>query len=95
FVDMAANQSLLSQRVAEALVPVFTRYGLALDAFAVESVSLPAELQKALDLRIGAGMAGDLARATQYQTAQAIPLAAQNPGGIAGVGAGLAAGAAI
>ena len=55
FVDMAANQSLLSQRVAEALVPVFTRYGLALDAFAVESVSLPAELQKALDLRIGAG----------------------------------------
>ncbi|WP_205171265.1 SPFH domain-containing protein, partial [Burkholderia sp. LMG 13014] len=47
FVDMAANQSLLSQRVAEALVPVFTRYGLALDAFAVESVSLPAELQKA------------------------------------------------
>ena len=79
FVDMAANQSLLSQRVAEALVPVFTRYGLALDAFAVESVSLPAELQKALDLRIGAGMAGDLARATQYQTAQAIPLAAQNP----------------
>ncbi|WP_321848519.1 SPFH domain-containing protein [Burkholderia diffusa] len=95
FVDMAANQTLLSQRVAEALVPVFTRYGLALDAFAVESVSLPAELQKALDLRIGAGMAGDLARATQYQTAQAIPLAAQNPGGIAGVGAGLAAGAAI
>ncbi|PHP87581.1 hypothetical protein CFB52_024550 [Burkholderia sp. AU18528] len=95
FVDMAANQSLLSQRVADALVPVFTRYGLALDAFAVESVSLPAELQKALDLRIGAGMAGDLARATQYQTAQAIPLAAQNPGGIAGVGAGLAAGAAI
>jgi len=95
FVDMAANQSLLSQRVADALAPVFTRYGLALDAFAVESVSLPAELQKALDLRIGAGMAGDLARATQYQTAQAIPLAAQNPGGIAGVGAGLAAGAAI
>ncbi|KAG8153285.1 SPFH domain-containing protein [Burkholderia catarinensis] len=95
FVDMAANQSLLSQRIAEALAPVFTRYGLALDAFAVESVSLPAELQKALDLRIGAGMAGDLARATQYQTAQAIPLAAQNPGGIAGVGAGLAAGAVI
>lgn len=95
FVDMAANQSLLSQRVADALAPVFTRYGLALDAFAVESVSLPAELQKALDLRIGAGMAGDLARATQYQTAKAIPLAAQNPGGLAGVGAGLAAGAAI
>ena len=94
FVDMAANQSLLSQRVAEALVPVFTRYGLALDAFAVESVSLPAELQKALDLRIGAGMAGDRAR-------HAIPDRAGDSarraeaGGIAGIGAGLAAGAAI
>ncbi|WP_431824658.1 SPFH domain-containing protein [Burkholderia sp. F1] len=95
FVDMAANQMQLSHRVAEALVLAFTRYGLALDAFVVESVSLPAELQKALDLRIGASVAGDLGRATQYQTAQAIPLAAQNPGGIAGVGAGLAAGAAI
>ena len=29
---------------------------------------------------------------TQYQTAQAIPIAAQNEGGVAGIGAGLAAG---
>ncbi|NIF99389.1 hypothetical protein F3J18_29635 [Burkholderia sp. Ax-1720] len=95
FVDMAANQSLLSHRIAEALVPTFARYGVALDAFAVESVSLPPELQKALDTRISIGMTGDLARYTQYQAAQAIPLAAQNAGGLAGVGANLAAGAAI
>lgn len=95
FIDMAENLTLLSQKIAETITPVFSRYGIALDAFAVESVSLPAELQKALDLRMGATVAGDLGRVTQYQTAQAIPLAAQNQGGIAGIGAGFAAGAAI
>jgi len=58
-------------------------------------VSLPEELQKALDTRISMGMAGDLGKFTQYQTATSIPLAAQNEGGIAGIGAGLAAGAAL
>jgi len=61
----------------------------------VENVSLPEELQKALDTRIAIGMSGDLNKYTQYQTASSIPLAAQNEGGIAGIGAGLAAGAAL
>jgi len=95
FVDMAANQTILSQRIGEALAPVFAHYGVALDAFAVESVSLPAELQKALDARMSVAVTGDLTKYAQYQSAQAIPLAAQNSGGVAGIGAGLAAGAAI
>ncbi|MCH5696094.1 hypothetical protein MMB22_26280, partial [Salmonella enterica] len=69
--------------------------GVKLDNFTVENVSLPEELQKALDTRISMGMAGDLGKFTQYQTATSIPLAAQNEGGIAGIGAGLAAGAAL
>ena len=40
-------------------------------------------------------MIGDLGCYTQYQTANAIPLAAQNEGGIAGIGAGLGAGLGI
>lgn len=96
FVDMAASQELLSQRVGEALAPAFARYGITLDAFVVQSVSLPDALQKALDTRIGVGMSGDLAKLAQFQTAQAIPLAAQNTGGgTAGLGAGLAVGNAI
>jgi membrane protease subunit (stomatin/prohibitin family) len=95
FVDMAANQAVLSARISESLVPVFARYGVTLDAFAVENVSLPAELQKALDARMAMNVTGDLARYTQYQTAQAIPLAAKNGGGLAGVGANVAVGAAI
>jgi membrane protease subunit (stomatin/prohibitin family) len=38
------------------------------------------------------GMVGDLGKYTQYQVANSVPLAAQNEGGLAGVGAGLAAG---
>ena len=41
------------------------------------------------------GVIGDLNRYTQYQTAQAIPLAAQNEGGLAGLGAGIGVGAGI
>ena len=95
FIDMAANQVEFSAALKEKLLPVFERYGLALDAFAVQNVSLPEELQKVLDTRIGMNMIGDMGRYTQYQTATAIPLAAQNEGGIAGIGAGLGAGMGI
>ncbi|WP_255988610.1 SPFH domain-containing protein [Chitinolyticbacter albus] len=92
FLDMAANQALMGQKIAEVLKPTFEQYGLALDNFAVENISLPEELQKAIDTRISMGMVGDMQKYTQYQTAQSIPLAAQNEGGLAGLGAGLAAG---
>jgi membrane protease subunit (stomatin/prohibitin family) len=71
-----------------------------LDEFNVASVSLPEELQAALDERIGAGMKGGLSADkmggfTKFQVASSIPLAAQNEGGLAGMGAGLGAGVAV
>lgn len=95
FLDMAANQVLLSQKVAELLTPEFAKLGLALEGFTVESVTLPEAVQKALDSRMSMGVIGDLGKYTQYQTAQAIPMAAQNEGGLAGIGAGLGVGAGI
>jgi membrane protease subunit (stomatin/prohibitin family) len=95
FLDMAANQTLMASQVKGDLATALGKYGLSLDEFNVASVSLPEELQAALDKRIGMGMAGDLNKYTQYQVANAIPLAAQNEGGIAGIGAGLASGMAI
>ena len=92
FLDMAANLGVMSDAVKAAMTPVFERYGVAIDNFAVESISLPEELQKALDTRISMGMVGNMATYTQYQTANAIPLAAQNEGGLAGIGASLGAG---
>lgn len=100
FLDMAANQTLMAQHVKGDLALAFERYGIALDEFNVGSVSLPDELQQALDARIGAGMKGGLSAEkmtgfTRFQTAEAIPLAAQNEGGLAGLGAGLSAGMAV
>ena len=96
FLDMAANQTALAEKIAGQLKPGFAELGLALDSFVVENLSLPDELQKILDQRIGMNMVGDMARYTQYQVAQAIPVAAANEGGgAAGVGAGLGAGVAM
>jgi membrane protease subunit (stomatin/prohibitin family) len=100
FLDMAANQTLMAQQIKGDLAAAFAKYGIALDEFNVASVSLPEELQAALDERIAAGMKGGLsadkmAGFTKYQVASAIPLAAQNEGGLAGLGAGLASGVAF
>ncbi len=100
FLDMAANQQLMAQQVKGDLTTAFGRYGIGLDEFNVASVSLPEELQSALDERISAGMKGGLSADkmtgyTRYQTANAIPLAAQNEGGIAGIGMGLGAGVTL
>jgi membrane protease subunit (stomatin/prohibitin family) len=95
FLDMAANQDELGNKLKLKLEPEFKRLGLGLDTLQVQNVSLPDELQKILDQRIGMGLVGDMSRLTQYQTAQSIPIAAANEGGGAGVGAGLGAGLAI
>jgi membrane protease subunit (stomatin/prohibitin family) len=72
--------------------PMFQQYGLALDSLNVQNISLPEELQAMLDKRIGVNMMGGMQAYTQFQTAEAIPLAAQNEGGLAGIGAGLGVG---
>jgi membrane protease subunit (stomatin/prohibitin family) len=95
FLDLAANQTLMASQVKGPIQSAFEGYGLKLDLFNVTSINLPEDLQEALDRRIAMGMAGDLNKFTQYQVATSIPLAAQNEGGIAGVGAGVAAGAVL
>jgi membrane protease subunit (stomatin/prohibitin family) len=93
FLDMAANQVALGQKIADFLKPTFTELGLTLDTFVVENLSLPDELQKLLDQRIGMNMVGDMNRYTQFQVAQSMPIAAANEGGgAAGIGVGLGAG---
>jgi membrane protease subunit (stomatin/prohibitin family) len=95
FLDMAANQVALGEKISSQLKPGFADLGLSLDSFVVENLSLPDELQKILDQRISMNMVGDMGRYTQFQVAQAIPTAAANEGGTAGVGAGLGAGVAM
>jgi membrane protease subunit (stomatin/prohibitin family) len=92
FIDMAGNQDEFGKALKAKMEPMFERYGLALDSFNVQNISLPEELQAMLDKRIGVNMMGGMQAYTQFQTAEAIPLAAQNEGGLAGIGAGLGVG---
>jgi membrane protease subunit (stomatin/prohibitin family) len=95
FLDLTANQALLADKLVEQIKPVFASLGLELNHFVVENISLPDELAKVLDQRIGIGMVGDMGRYTQYAAAESLDLAAANTGGGAGVGMGLGAGAAV
>ncbi|OJX34444.1 MAG: hypothetical protein BGO74_11385 [Burkholderiales bacterium 68-12] len=100
FLDLAANQVMFADALAKELQPAFEKIGLKLEAMTVQNVSLPEELQKILDQKIGMGMVGgDMGKFMQYQTAQAIPKFAEGAGhgggGIAGDAMGLGAGVAL
>lgn len=100
FLDLAANQIGFAQALATQLVPEFAKIGVRLETITVQNVSLPEELQKILDQKIGMGMVGnDMGKFMQYQTAQAIPKFAEGAGsgggGIAGDAMGLGAGVAL
>src|SRR5438067_2210649 len=86
FLDLAANQVEFAAQIRAAVAPAFTALGLALDVVTVQNVSLPDELQKILDQKIGMGMVGqNMGAFMQYQTAQAIPKFAENAGSGGGI----------
>lgn len=95
FLDMAANQVELAAAVRERARPLLADLGLSLETFQIENISLPDELQKRLEERIGMGIVGNLGPYTQFQVARSIPLAATAEGGAAGAGVGVGAGIAM
>ncbi len=100
FLDLAANQIEFANALKTQVGPAFEAMGLQLDQMTVQNVSLPEELQKILDQKIGMGMVGnDMGKFMQYQTAQAIPGLASGAGGggsgVVGDAMGLGAGVAL
>ena len=95
-LDLAAKYDELSSLAMEKLGPDFKSFGLDLSRFFIENISLPEEVEAAIDQRTKLGVLGDrLGQFTQMQAAESIKVAAANPGGLGGVGAGLGAGMAI
>jgi membrane protease subunit (stomatin/prohibitin family) len=91
-LDMAANTHDLGKLVAGEITAVVAEYGLEIPEFYIENISLPPAVEQALDKRTSMGLAGDLARFTQYSTAETMTSAAKNPSGGGGIGAGLGMG---
>lgn len=97
FLDLASNLANFAQALKAQLDSEFQKIGLKLEGMTVQSVSLPEELQKVMDQKIGMGMVGDdMTKFMQYQAAQAMTGFAEGGGtGMAGEAMGLGAGMAM
>ncbi len=97
-LDLAANYKELGSMIVEKNSDEFARFGLKLCSVVIENISLPEEVEKALDERTKVGVMEDkVGTYTQLQAAQALRDAAQNTSGgnLAGLGVGLGAGVGI
>src|SRR6185436_5149952 len=95
-LDLASNYDELGKFTRSKLTDDFKVYGLDLTKFVIENISLPAEVEAAMDKRTSMGVLGDVGRYAQFQAADEMRDAAQNTGGGgAATGAGLGAGFAI
>jgi membrane protease subunit (stomatin/prohibitin family) len=95
-LDLAENYRELSEELRRRVVAqIDDEYGLDVPQLYIVNISLPPEVEKALDARTGMNVVGDLAAYQQYQLGASIPTAAENPaGGLAAAGVGLGMGMA-
>ncbi|WP_055589357.1 SPFH domain-containing protein [Peterkaempfera griseoplana] len=94
-LDLATRQDGLGAKLAGVLTEELAPVGIAVPKFVIENISLPPEVEAAIDTRSRMGIAGDLDQYTRFQAANAIGDAARNPGGGAGEGMGLGLGVAM
>ena len=94
-LDLAANYDELSTFVTGKIAPDFEQYGIEVTTVLVENISLPPEVERALDKRTSMGIVGDLSAYTRFQAAEAMEKAAQTPGSGAGEGMGMGMGFAM
>lgn len=90
-LDLSSNTDEVSKIITDKIKPEFAEIGLNLTKFLIENVSLPPEVEAALDKRSSMGIIGNLGAYTQFQAANAMEEAAKNPAG-GMMGAGLGAG---
>ena len=96
-LDLARSYAELSEQLRRMSVErIDDEYGLELPQLYIVNISVPAEVEQALDTRTSMGVIGDMTAYQAYQLGQAMPEAAANPaGGIAGAGVGLGMGMAM
>lgn len=94
-LDLAGNYEKVSKIALEKIAPELAKMGISLTQFFVENISLPPEVEAALDKRSQMSVLGNLDQYAKFQSAEAIRDAAQNPGGLAGLGASLGAGLSV
>ncbi len=101
-LDLAAHYDELSQQLMVKMQPSFNSLGLQMASLFIQNISLPEEVEKAIDARSKMGVLGNLDQYTKLQTAEAIGKIAEKEGGgtaggvdLAGLGVGLGVGQTI
>lgn len=94
-LDLAAQYKEMGEAIRGKINEEFKGWGLEVIKFFIENISLPPEVEEAMDKRASMGALGDAQKYMQFQAADALRDAAQNEGGGAGLGAGLGAGFAV
>ena len=94
-LDLAANYSEIGDKLLGLMQPEFAQYGLEITQVLVENISLPPEVEQALDRRSSMGIVGDMTNYTRFAAADAMRDAAKNPAGGAAEGMGLGMGFAM
>src|SRR6202007_2307771 len=84
--DLAGNLTNVEQVVLSTAPDNFGQYGVEINKISGLTISLPDEVQKAVDTRSQMQVLG--VNYLQYQAGQAMTDAASNPSGTAGVGGG-------
>ena len=88
--DLAGNLTNIEQMVLSTAPDNVGQYGVEINKISGLTISLPDEVQKAIDTRSQMQVLG--VNYLQYQAGQAMTDAAKNPSGVAGVSAGLGVG---
>ncbi len=96
-LDFAAHYAELGEAIRKLVMErVDDEYGLDIPQLYIVNISVPAEVEQALDARTSMNAIGDMAAYQSYQLGQAMSIAAANPaGGLAGAGVGLGMGLGI
>ena len=92
-LDIATRYSELGEALLPLINPVLTdKYGIEMACFVLENVSVPPEVEAAIDKRSSMAAVGNLNDFVKYQMAQGFE---QRGAGVAGVGAEIAVGMAM
>lgn len=91
-LDMVSKYTELGETIKPILQEDLTPFGIELVKFQVTSTSLPKEVEEFYDKMTNMNMVDDMSKFSQFQTAQAMEKAAENPGGGASEGIGMGMG---
>ncbi|HWS39533.1 MAG TPA: SPFH domain-containing protein [Actinoplanes sp.] len=91
-LDLASKQLSIGKTLSEVLTVELASSGIAIPKFVIENISVPPEVEAALDKRTSMGVIGNLDTYTKFQTAEAIGNASGGGSDAIGLGIGMAAG---